>query len=316
MLSKAEDTVPTAFALAGGTIWEPKWDGYRSILQVADGVVTLRSRKGTNLTAAFPDVIEAAASQVPPGVVLDGESVVWVDGRLNFDYLQHRMASRPPAVMRLAREHPASYIAFDILAVEGTDVRGLPWGDRRALLDELATGFEPPIQVSPYTDNYETAVEWFSALSPTGVEGLVAKGSATRYRPGERGAWVKVKHRSHVDGIVGAVIGPMATPEAIVIGRYTPEGVLRIVGRSTALSSQQSKELAAVLNEVPASAHPWPTEIGGGHFGGGRVAITHVVPDLVVEAAADTALQAGRHRHALRLIRLRADLAPEDIELA
>ena len=151
---------------------------------------------------------------------------------------------------------------------------------------------------------------------PAGVEGLVAKGAATRYRPGERGSWVKVKHRSQVDGIVGAVIGPVRRPEAIVVGRYTAEGVLRIVGRSTALTSQQAKELAAALTEVPESGHPWPTEIGGGHFGGGKVAITHVDPVLVVEVAADTALQAGRHRHALRLLRVRTDLDPEDLDPA
>lgn len=124
---------------------------------------------------------------------------------------------------------------------------------------------------------------------------------------------MKVKHRSQVDGIVGAVIGSVRRPEAIVVGRYTAEGVLRIVGRSTALTSQQAKELAAALTEVPGSGHPWPAEIGGGHFGGGKVAITHVVPNLVVEVAADTAMQAGRHRHQIRLMRLRPDLLPSDI---
>lgn len=142
---------------------------------------------------------------------------------------------------------------------------------------------------------------------------MVAKGAASRYRPGERGSWVKVKHRSQVDGIIGAVIGPVARPEAIVVGRYTAVGVLKIVGRSTALTSQQAKALAAALTEVPGSGHPWPAEIGGGQFGGGEVAITHVAPEVVVEVAADTALQAGRHRHALRLLRVRTDLAPEDI---
>lgn len=142
---------------------------------------------------------------------------------------------------------------------------------------------------------------------------MVAKGAATRYRPGERGSWVKVKHRSLVDGIIGAVIGSVTNPEAIVVGRYTADGVLKIVGRSTALTNQQASALAGVLTEVAGSGHPWPAEIGGGHFSGGKVSITHVAPDVVVEVAADTALQAGRHRHALRLLRVRTDLAPEDI---
>lgn len=125
-----------------------------------------------------------------------------------------------------------------------------------------------------------------------------------------------MKHRSQVDGIVGAVIGPVTRPDAIVVGRYTAEGVLRIVGCSTQLTSQQAKDLADRLTEVPAAGHPWPGEIGGGHFGSGKVAITHVAPDLVVEVAADTALQGGRHRYALRFIRARADLTPADVDLA
>ena len=190
MLCRAQESLPTAEALTGGTVLEPKWDGFRAVLQVTlEGQVTFWSRKGTNLSTAFPDLVEAARDQVPAGVVLDGELVVWVEERLSFDHLQHRMASRPSAVARLARQHPASYVAFDILAVDGTDVRGLPWRDRRQLLDVLATGFEPPIQVSPYTDDHDTALEWLTALAPSGIEGLVAKGAATRYQPGERGSW-------------------------------------------------------------------------------------------------------------------------------
>ena len=318
MLCIAQETIPTAAALAGGTVLEPKWDGFRAVLQVTpEGRVTYWSRNGTDLSAAFPDLVDAARDQVPAGVVLDGEAVVWVDGRLSFDHLQHRMVSASEAAVRMAHQHPASYVAFDILAVDGTDVRGLPWRDRRRLLDELAAGFQPPIQVSPYTEDQDVALEWFTALAPAGVEGLVAKGAATRYRPGERrGSWVKVKHRSQVDGIVGAVIGPVSRPEAIVVGRFTAEGMFKMVGRSTVLTDRQAKELTAVLTEVPESDHPWPAEIGGGHFGGGKVAITHVEPVLVVEVAADTALQSGRHRHALRLLRIRTDLTPADVDPA
>lgn len=275
MPCRAQETIPAAAALAGGTVLEPKWDGFRAVLQVTpEGRVRYWSRKGTDLSAAFPDLVDAARDQVPAGVVLDGEAVVWVDGRLSFDHLQHRVVSAPAAAVRMARQQPASYVAFDILAVDGTDVRGLTWRDRRRLLDELATGFEPPIQVSPFTEDHDVALEWFTAFAPAGVEGLVAKGAATRYRPGERGSWVKVKHRSQVDGIVGAVIGPLRRPEAIVVGRFTAEGMFTMVGRSTALTDRQAKELAAVLKKVPESDHPWPAEIGGGHFGGGKVAIT------------------------------------------
>lgn len=318
MSSKAQESIPRS---ATGTLdwaYEMKWDGFRASMQVRpDGHVTYWSRRGTDLSSAFPDLVEAARSQVPTGVVCDGEAVAWVDGRLSFDHLQQRMVSSPAATARLARQHPASYVAFDILAVDGTDVRGLPWRDRRLLLEELGAGFAPPLQVSPYTIDHATAVEWFTELTEaTGVEGIVAKRLSSRYLAGDRAAWVKVKRRSLVDGIVGAVVGPVSWPEAVVVGRYTAEGVLRIVGRSTALASRQAQELAGLLTEVPAADHPWPVEISGGHFGGGPVAITHVNPVLVVEVAADTALQAGRHRHALRVVRLRIDLAVQDVEPA
>ena len=114
--------------------------------------------------------------------------------------------------------------------------------------------------------------------------------------------------------MIGAVIGPLTRPEAIVVGRFTPDGVLMVVGRSTALNAAQATDLASVLMPIPASQHPWPNEIGGGHFGGGMVEITHVVPRIVVEVAADSAMQAGRHRHSVRYVWRCPDLGPHDLE--
>ena len=114
--------------------------------------------------------------------------------------------------------------------------------------------------------------------------------------------------------MIGAVIGPLTRPEAIVVGRFTPDGVLMVFGRSTALNAGQAKDLASVLTPIRDSQHPWPNEIGGGHFGGGMIAITHVVPRIVVEVAADSAMQASRHRHSVRYVRRRPDLGPDDLE--
>lgn len=103
MLCRAQETIPAAAALAGGTVLEPKYDGFRAVLQVTPaGRVRYWSRKGTDLSAAFPDLVDAARDQVPAGVVLDGEAVVWVDGRLSFDHLQHRIVSAPAAAVRMA----------------------------------------------------------------------------------------------------------------------------------------------------------------------------------------------------------------------
>lgn len=313
MLAKASDTIQGPAAMPGGTVWESKLDGFRGCIQARmDGRMTLWSRNGTDLSSSFPDLMAAAATLVPPGVVLDGEIVSFVNGRMSFDHLQHRMVSTAAAAARLARQHPASYVAFDILAVAGTDVRNLAWRDRRALLDELAAGFTPPLEVIPFTEDYDTALEWFTALADAGAEGIVSKGRSSPYRPGQRN-WIKTKIRTSQDAVVGAVIGPTARPEAIVAGRFRADGILVIVGRSTPISAQQAADLAGVLIAVDEESHPWPHQIGGGHFGGGPVVITHVRPEIVVEVAADTALQAGRHRHPLRLLRLRPDLVAEDI---
>lgn len=313
MLAKAQESIPGPNDRHS---FEPKWDGFRAVVQTdLDGRIAIWSRNRTNLSRAFPDLVEAARNQMPRGLVLDGEAVVWVDGRLSFDHLQHRMMSSAAAADRLARAHPASYVAFDILAVDGQDVRELPWHDRRMLLAELAQNFEPPLQISPVTQDRAVAAEWFTTLGELGVEGLIVKDITSKYRPGERG-WTKVKHREVVDGVVGAIIGPVTRPEAIVLGRYTADGMLVIVGRSTPLGPKQAKDLASALTPVPAAEHPWPNEISGGHFGGAKVAITHVQPVVVVEVTADSALQAGRHRHALRYVRRRPDLGPDDVEPA
>jgi ATP-dependent DNA ligase len=312
-LAKAQDSVPPKSALVGGTIWELKYDGYRAPLRVTGQGAELWSRNGSNLSSHFPDLVAAAEAQLAAGVVLDGEAVVWLDGRLNFDQLQRRMVSRPAVAAKLAQEHPASYVAFDLLTLGEQDLRPHPWRDRRAALEDLASTWRPPLQLSPYTDDYDTALEWLVDYRVAGVEGLVAKGAGSPYRPGSRD-WIKVRSRENLDVIVGAVIGPASRPEAVVAGRYTDTGELVIVGRTTALSTRQAKQLATVLTPAATGEHPWPPRIGSGHFDGGSLDITRVQPDVVVEVAADSALQAGRHRHPLRLLRLRPDLAADDID--
>src|SRR4029453_12990074 len=129
------------------------------------------SRNGSNLSSHFPDLVAAAEAQLAAGVVLDGEAVVWLGGRLNFDQLQRRMVSRPAVAAKLAQEHPASYVAFDLLTLGGQDLRPHPWRDRRAALDDLASTWRPPLQLSPYTDDYDTALEWLVDTEWPGSKG-------------------------------------------------------------------------------------------------------------------------------------------------
>ena len=243
---------------------------------------------------------------------MDGEVVIWNGDRLDFDLLQRRLVTPPAKAAGLRREHPASYVAFDLLAHDGTDLRRQPWGARRRRLEAVTKGWMPPLHLCPATSDVDEALTWFEELRPMGVEGLVVKGEATPYRPGKHD-WLKVKNRQTTEVIVGAVIGPISAPEAVVAGRRR-DGELVIVGRTTALTPHQAKTLSELL-EPAGRNHPWPDSIGAGHFGGtDKVPLTKVKPELVIEVAADAALHGGgRFRHALRYLRPRPELTPDDI---
>jgi ATP-dependent DNA ligase len=152
--------------------------------------------------------------------------------------------------------------------------------------------------------------EWLEAFKASGVEGLVVKGASSRYLPGRR-EWLKVKHRDTVEVIVGAVTGSLRHPEILVVGRYRGKE-LEMIGRTVKLTTGQATAIAKLL-EPAGARHPWPDQIAT-HWGkGSKTPIVKVRPKIVVEVAADAALQAGHYRHPLRLIRRRADLRPGDV---
>jgi ATP-dependent DNA ligase len=310
-LARSAPEVPRPAALPGGCVYEMKFDGWRGVLLVTGAKVELWSRHGTDLSDRFPDLVAAAGEQLQPGVY-DGEIVVWRDGRLDWDALLQRSGS-PARVAGQARRLPASFVAFDVLAVHGRDLRPLPWAQRHALLEATASGWRPPLQLAPHTLDYAEALTWMSGdLSTAGIEGVVVKGAGSRYRPGER-QWLKVRTYETGEVIIGAVTGTLNGPTAVIAGRYTPTGALVIVGRTGAPTREQARALAEVL--TPTDDHPWPARIGAGHFGGQPIDLVRVQPTVVVEVAGDAAQQAGRWRHQLRLIRLRPDLTPAQIEL-
>jgi len=311
-LAKPVTAIPAAHALVGGCLYEPKWDGYRLVVVRTAGSTRVWSKQGRDLTDRFPDVVAAARAQVPAGTVLDGEVVIWNGSRLDFGLLQERMVSSVGRIPGLVAAHPASYVAFDLLAAAGDDLRGQRLSRRRTSLEELAGRWKPPMQLSPATSDPEEARRWFEDFRPAGVEGLVAKGAGSRYAPGRR-EWLKVKSWETTEVLAGGVIGPIGAPSQLVAARYR-DGELVIVGRTTPLSPRQSAELAAVLTPADAD-HPWPDRIGTGRFGGGRLSVplTRVDPGVVVEVSADAALQAGVFRHPLRFVRVRSDLQPDDV---
>lgn len=180
----AQDRVPGPRALPGGSTYEPKWDGFRlAVVGHADGA-RLWSKSGTDLTARFPEITAAAAAAVPEGTVLDGEVVIWVGDRLDFGLLQRRFTSSRARLADEARQHPASYMVFDLLAVDGQDVRPQPLRVRRALLDELARDWTPPLQRSPVTTDEQLAQQWMRQYRRAGIEGLVVKGAGNPVRAG------------------------------------------------------------------------------------------------------------------------------------
>lgn len=309
-IARPADVVPAPTACPGGCRYELKWDGYRIAIIRTPSTARLWSRRGTDLSSAFPDLVAAAEFHLAPGTVLDGEAVVWDDGRLSFDHLQHRMANRASRGADLGP--PASYVAFDVLAAGDVDLRGHTYTARRQRLERLAANWAPPLQLCPSTANRDEALAWAEDYRAAGIEGLVVKAAAGRYRAGS-GDWIKVKNRKTREVIVGAVTGSLTQPTA-VIGGVLRDGELAIVGRTTQLTSAQSRQLAAQLTPAETD-HPWPDQISSGVFGQRKtVTIAKVAPTLVLEVAADPALQAGRYRHGLRYLRLRVDMAPVDVE--
>lgn len=311
-LAKAQDTLPGPHALRGGVSWELKFDGFRGALVAAPDGVRIWSRQGKELTEQFPEIAAAAQRFVPVDTVLDGELCIWDGSRLAFDLLQQRLVGDRARIAARAAAHPASYMVFDVLAHRGQDLRRQPLSARRAVLDQLASSWSPPLQPSPVTHELATAREWMELYRPAGIEGIVSKGSGTSYLPGVRG-WIKTKSRESTEIIVGAVIGPATRPESIIAGLYRG-GQLVIVGRSVPLSTSQSRSLAAVLEPAGAD-HPWPDSIIANRFSNtrDRTNLTKVAPRIVAEVSADTARQHGFWRHPLRYIRYRPDLIPADL---
>jgi ATP-dependent DNA ligase len=314
-LAKLIKAFPGPGALPGGIWMEPKWDGYRAIALVETDRVRLYSRQGKELTKMLPDLAESLLLQVPPGMVLDGEAVIWNGDRLDFEALQRRMVTSRAALPALVRELPAAFAAFDVLAVAGQDIRGVPFTGRRQLLEELAREWTAPLNLSPATMDKELAKTWLRDLPATGVEGLVFKGGSQSYDSSR--SWLKLKHKDTLDVVCAAVIGPLSQPQAIIAG-LPVGGQLRIVGRSTVLSTRVGRELGRLLRSAR-SGHPWPEEISETSLNRfskdrGPVRLTLIEP-LVVEVAADVAWSGKSFRHPLTYRRSRPELDPAEVEL-
>ncbi|WP_199896917.1 ATP-dependent DNA ligase [Streptomyces niger] len=272
MLAQPVDT----FALPAGWAAEPKWDGFRVLLAYDQEQTLLRSRHGTDLTGAFPELV-AVAAVLPYDVVLDGEVVIWAEGRLAFEYLTRRLNRRAATVARLAEQYPAHFVAFDLLH-QDVDLTGRPYVERRAALEALFAeyGLGAPWTLCPMTTDEERAREWLS-WSVVGIEGAVFKRLRQPYLPGKHaGGWRKYRVRESTEAIVGAVTGSVSRPGTLLLGRL-------------------ARDLAAQL--APAGPeHPWRGRtFSAGWHTNDVLDVTLVAPELVAEIDADVALDgAGR----------------------
>jgi ATP-dependent DNA ligase len=319
MLAKSASAVPV-----GEYLYEPKWDGYRCIVFRDGGEFELGSRGGKSLSRYFPELLDALADGLPPRCVVDGEIVVTVGGRLDFDRLADRIHPADSRVRLLAERTPASFIAFDLLALDGEDLTGRPFSERRAALTALLEGrAHEHVKVTRATRDAALARTWFESFEGAGLDGVVAKPLDGRYRPGER-TMVKIKHERTADAVVagyrlhksGPVVG------SLMLGLYGADGVLNYVGGSSAFTMARRAalvdELAPLLLEK-GQPHPWldvPEDDehrrpGAQHRwnAGKDTSFVPLRPELVCEVRYDQ-LQADRFRHNARFVRWRPDRDP------
>lgn len=322
MLARPVEALPRPEVIARGAVMEPKWDGYRMLLftGVADAAdvrpVQFQSRRGAPLQGRFPDLVRAA-SALPDALVLDGELVVWKQGRVSFEALHQRAIAARGVVAGLADRMPAHYVVFDVLQAAGRPLVPLAYRERRTVLEELFAEHQlrAPWTLCPATADLDQARQWMEQWTRVGVEGIVVKNLDQPYLPGDRG-WQKVKHRSTQEAVIAAVTGSLSRPGTVLLGRYDAAGRLHRVGGSTALSAASARALAAALTPA-ADDHPWAGRTFSAGWGRGdrTLDVELVAPVLVAEVSADTAVDGGRWRHPVRFQRVRADMAPADVPI-
>jgi ATP-dependent DNA ligase len=285
-----------------GWQYEPKWDGFRGVLENLEGELRLWSRNERPLLRYFPE-LAPLAERLPPTSALDGEIVIERDGALDFDALQMRLHPAESRVRRLSAEIPARFVAFDVLLWDGEEIWQLPLTERRARVEAL------PFDISPATTDRETADRWVERLEVAGFDGVIAKRLAEPYRPGSRDAVVKVKRHLTADCVVVGLRWRKDSREiaTLLLGLYDEDGELLYVG-SAAVGAKRSAEISErvlpLLDQAPERRFSEPNR-----WGSGELEEAPVRPELVVEARYDK-WQGRRFRHGTRLLRFRDDKDP------
>jgi ATP-dependent DNA ligase len=261
MLAKSVKGVPEPGSVAGGLVYEPKWDGFRCIVFRDGDEVELSSRGEKPLTRYFPEVVEAVKAQLPQRCVVDGEIIIVSGAGLDFEALLQRIHPAKSRVDLLAQETPAAFVAFDLLAVGDDDVSGLPFSERRALLEQALADADAPVFITPATDDAVLARSWFEVFEGAGLDGVVAKPKAQPYQPDKR-AMLKIKHERTADCVVAGFRWHKSGPivGSLLLGLYDDEGRLQSVGVSSSFTMARRAELVEELQPYRTddlAAHPW-----------------------------------------------------------
>jgi len=290
-------------ATAGAWRYEPKWDGFRGILENDGGELALWSRNGRPLLRYFPE-LRPLGELLPPHSALDGEIVIARGGQLDFDAMQTRLHPAESRVRKLAGEIPATFVAFDLLLWKGKAIHALPIEKRRAQLEKLAKGF----QLSPVSDDVEVGRSWLQTLQAAGFDGVIAKRLGLPYLPGSRDGVVKVKPHKTADCVVAGVRwkkgGGRDQIATLLLGLYGEDGHLDYVG-SAAVAPKRHDEIAKlVLPLVDKKSDRRFSEPS--RWGTGDLEEAPLQAKLVVEVRYDK-LEKHRFRHGTKLIRFRPD---------
>jgi ATP-dependent DNA ligase len=314
MEARSVDELPSG----AGWQFEPKWDGFRCIAVKGGGAVALSAKSGKPLGRYFPDVVAVLESLPLDNFVLDGELTIPVDSRLSFDALQMRLHPAASRVQKLAAEHPAVYVLFDLLqAPDGEPMAALPLADRRQALQGLfATIERPGIRLSPVTTDRAEAERWLAGAGGD-VDGVIAKRLDAPYAAGER-HMLKIKRIRSADCVVGGFRYGTGSKlvGSLLLGLYDDAGKLNHVGFTSALADQDKQQLTERLEALrggtgftgraPGGPSRWLTERTEQY--------EKLRPELVVEVAFDH-VSGERFRHGTRLLRWRPDKRPDQCRM-
>jgi len=323
MLAKLADELP-----AGEYLYEPKWDGFRAIVFRGETDLYLQSRDSRPFDRYFPELHDALLERLPKNCVLDGEIVIASARGLDFDALQLRLHPAASRVQKLAKEMPSSFIAFDVLAVEGRNLMDEPQAARRAVLEELLGGVKRPVHLTPVTRDRAVAVDWLTRFEGAGLDGVIAKLETGTYLPGKR-AMIKVKHARTADCVVAGFRWHKSGNDVVgslLLGLYDDKGMLQHVGVTSSFTTAMRKQLAKELEPLRENAmkeHPWrewasaageSSRMPGGQSrwsAGKDLSWEPLRIERVCEVKYDH-MQGDRFRHAAFFLRWRPDKQPQD----